>query len=51
MEIFKHTYTAEELADVERDVNEALEDIPAEPDEYGFFKGTVTVTVEYHKDA
>lgn len=51
MEVFKHTYTAEELADVERDVSEALSDVPAETDEHGFFEGTVTVTIEYHKDA
>lgn len=51
MEVFKHTYSSEELADVERDVSEALQDIDAPVDEYGFFEGTVTVTIEYHKDA
>ena len=48
-------YDGESMIDIERDVNEALCDtynpflcdIPK--DEYGFFKGTFTVTIEWEE--
>jgi len=50
MKLLDKSYSAEELADVERDVCEALEEIDAPIDEYGFFEGSVKVTIEYVKD-
>lgn len=50
MKLFERSYSAEELADVEQHVSEVLEDIDAPVDEYGFFEGTIKVTIEYVED-
>lgn len=52
MSRFDKEYTAEELQDLERDVNECLEDVlrDVKTDEYGFFEGSVRVTVTYLPD-
>jgi len=56
MELFKQKYCGEELADVERDVSEALDgtfnpvvkQIPMDDDMH---QGTFTVTITWEKDS
>lgn len=45
--VLRKDYNGESICDVERDLYEAIENIDAEVDEYGFFEGVVRITVEY----
>lgn len=53
--VFDKTYSAEELADVDRDICEAFEDNPVveqiPTDEHGFHKGSFRVTITWTPDS
>jgi len=47
---FRKEYSAESIIDIERDVNDAIEDSNIPKDEHGFHKGTFKVTIEWSNE-
>lgn len=45
--VLRKDYEGDSLYDWERDVYEAIKEIDASTDEYGFFDGVVRITIEY----
>jgi hypothetical protein len=41
------TYDGESIIDIQEQIYYAIEDTELPKDEYGFFKGTITVTIEW----